>query len=229
MFKQPFCPNDWLQIKQMNGFLFSWTVWTCLFKTFFCPNDSLQIKHVNGFLFSWTAWTCPFKTLLCPNDCLLIIQLNCLTFSWTVCTCILKFPFWLKDLLQIKQVNGFFFSWTDLTWMLKDDFCPNDLLQTGQSKTCFSSVCSILCPCKQFFSAYVNLQYDEICVRMQPASSHHPASLTCSICWWELFNFQTNANLNQISEITICFDDRTITLCAVVGNTGWHGMAKSER
>ena len=172
---------------------------------------------------------CELMWAFSPNALLQIWHLKSCLFSCTFSMCLSIFDFRLNFLLQKIHWKFCWFWCTVLMCALRSPFLPNDLLQTGQSKTCFSSVCSILCPCKQFFSAYVNLQYDEICVRMQPASSHHPASLTCSICWWELFNFQTSANLNQISEITICFDDRTITLCAVVGNTGWHGMAKSER
>ena len=203
-----------LDMSIQNIFLSKWLLanqtceWLLIFMN--CLDMSIQ----NTFMSKWLLANYTIKLFNIFMNCLhMYIEISILT----------------ERFVANQTSEWLLFSWTDLTWMLKDDFCPNDLLQTGQSKTCFSSVCSILCPCKQFFSAYVNLQYDEICVRMQPASSHHPASLTCSICWWELFNFQTNANLNQISEITICFDDRTITLCAVVGNTGWHGMAKSER
>ena len=45
-FKLPFCPNDWLHIKQLKGLSFSWTVLTWIFIVLFCPNDLLQIKQM---------------------------------------------------------------------------------------------------------------------------------------------------------------------------------------
>ena len=90
----------------VNGLAFSWIVLICLFKTPFCPNGWFQIKQVNGFAFSWTVWKCIFKVPFLPNAMLQIKQVNCLAFSWIVLTWVFKFAFSPNDLLQIKQVNG---------------------------------------------------------------------------------------------------------------------------
>ena len=90
LFREPFSPNDWLQIKQANGLSFSWTVLTCVFKLCFLSNDLLQIKQLNGCSSLWKILTCVFRLIFCPNDLLQIKHWNFLISWWTNFTCRFK-------------------------------------------------------------------------------------------------------------------------------------------